>query len=249
MQRKRASRNANRASMFEPWQTAPATEEPFEKSYPMEPQPSFPNTGGDQFADPNAAFYGNQYNAGGAYPDAYGNYPAAGGYPGAEQYAGAGAAGAGAGMVGAGAYGAAQAQQPYDAGGQKVSPVSPSATDAPVNFAAPPADAAAAPGAGAGAGAAAGVAAGAAVGAGAAAAAGAGTAHTASPEAAAAGLHDGMMTRVKVGFVRSLEDELAITQGQQLYLHTSYDDGWCLCEDDQHNRGVVPISCLEPWTQ
>jgi hypothetical protein len=54
------------------------------------------------------------------------------------------------------------------------------------------------------------------VGAGAAMAAGAGAVAAAgesehgavNPEAAAAGLHDGMMVRVKVGFVRSLEDEL-----------------------------------------
>ncbi|WWD21886.1 hypothetical protein CI109_106374 [Kwoniella shandongensis] len=61
------------------------------------------------------------------------------------------------------------------------------------------------------------------------------------------GLRDGSMVRVKVGFVRSLEDELAIIPGQQLYLHTAYDDGWSLCEDQSHNRGVVPVSCLEPW--
>lgn len=42
---------------------------------------------------------------------------------------------------------------------------------------------------------------------------------------------------------------LAITPGQQLYLHTMYDDGWSLCEDQNGNRGVVPVSCLEPWTE
>lgn len=63
------------------------------------------------------------------------------------------------------------------------------------------------------------------------------------------GIHDGMMVRVKVAFVRSLEDELAITPGQQLYLHTAYDDGWTLCEDQAQNRGVVPVSCLEPWEE
>lgn len=66
---------------------------------------------------------------------------------------------------------------------------------------------------------------------------------------AASGIHDGMMVRVKVAFVRSLEDELAITPGQQLYLHTAYDDGWTLCEDQAQNRGVVPYSCLEPWDE
>lgn len=78
----------------------------------------------------------------------------------------------------------------------------------------------------------------------------AGTGVAAAGSAAAAhGLQDGSMVRVKVGFVRSLEDELAITPGQQLYLHQAYDDGWSLCEDQAQNRGVVPISCLEPWDE
>jgi len=63
------------------------------------------------------------------------------------------------------------------------------------------------------------------------------------------GLRDGTMVRVKVSFVRSLEDELAIVPGQQLYLVTAYDDGWSLCEDQNQNRGVVPLSCLEPWDE
>lgn len=62
-------------------------------------------------------------------------------------------------------------------------------------------------------------------------------------------IHDGMMVRVKIGFVRSLEDELAVIPGQQLYLHTAYDDGWSLCEDQNLARGVVPLSCLEPWQE
>lgn len=41
-------------------------------------------------------------------------------------------------------------------------------------------------------------------------------------------------------------DSAAITQGQNLFLHQTYDDGWCLCEDEAGNRGVVPLSCLEP---
>jgi hypothetical protein len=41
----------------------------------------------------------------------------------------------------------------------------------------------------------------------------------------------------------------AITPGQQLYLHNVYDDGWSMCEDQNQNRGVVPVSCLEPWTE
>ncbi|ODO01723.1 hypothetical protein I350_06550 [Cryptococcus amylolentus CBS 6273] len=51
---------------------------------------------------------------------------------------------------------------------------------------------------------------------------------------------------VKVGFVRSLDDELAITPGQKLFLHDIYDDDWTLCEDEQHNKGAVPVSCLGP---
>ncbi|WRT65225.1 uncharacterized protein IL334_002168 [Kwoniella shivajii] len=63
---------------------------------------------------------------------------------------------------------------------------------------------------------------------------------------ASSGLRDGTMVRVQVGFVRSLEDELAISPGQQLYLHQIYDDGWCLCEDSNKFKGVVPISCIQP---
>jgi hypothetical protein len=51
---------------------------------------------------------------------------------------------------------------------------------------------------------------------------------------------------------RSTESPLthpAITPGQQLYLHNVYDDGWSMCEDQNQNRGVVPVSCLEPWTE
>ena len=91
----------------------------------------------------------------------------------------------------------------------------------------------------------------------------AGAAAAAGVAAGAVNLQDGSMVRVKVGFVRSLEDELgkfalvqstrmltifpAVTVGQQLFLHTAYDDGWSLCEDQAQNRGVVPVSCLEPW--
>lgn len=213
--------------MFEPWQTAVATEDPgYEKSYPMDTQPSFP-PGADQF-DPNYA-YQQQGQAGfQQYPDAYGQYPNQGqfaaGYP--EGAGGVGAA-VGGGLAGAGTA-AYVAQQGFEG------PTSPAQNQADMPHAmSPPASATGHNGTVAAAGAA---------GVAGAAAAGAGSN---VPE----GLHDGMMVRVKVGFVRSLEDELAITQGQQLYLHTTYDDGWCLCEDDAHNRGVVPVSCLEPWTQ
>ena len=73
-----------------------------------------------------------------------------------------------------------------------------------------------------------------------------------------------MMAKVQVGFNRTLEDELgestvfapassrlihpAITPGQQLWLHTVYDDGWALCEDQNQNRGVVPTTSLVPWS-
>lgn len=81
------------------------------------------------------------------------------------------------------------------------------------------------------------------------------------------GLRDGMMARVQVGFNRTLEDELgtpssptdlfflatltnpvAIAPGQQLWLHTVYDDGWAMCEDQNQHRGVVPVTSLVPWT-
>lgn len=82
--------------------------------------------------------------------------------------------------------------------------------------------------------------------------------------AASIGLRDGMMAKVQVGFNRTLEDELgestvfatassrlihpAITPGQQLWLHTVYDDGWAMCEDQNQNRGVVPTTSLVPWS-
>jgi hypothetical protein len=44
-------------------------------------------------------------------------------------------------------------------------------------------------------------------------------------------------------------DETAVNPGQQLWLHTAYDDGWTLCEDQNQNRGVVPLTCIEPWTE
>ncbi|WVQ83855.1 hypothetical protein IAT38_005999 [Cryptococcus sp. DSM 104549] len=93
----------------------------------------------------------------------------------------------------------------------------------------------------------AGAGAGAAVGAG---AVGAGVASAAMAPAGASAhgaLAGGMWASVKVGFVRSLEDELAVTPGQKLYLHAVYDDDWCLCEDDSQRKGVVPVSCLEPF--
>lgn len=227
--------------MFEPWQTAVATEDPtYEKSYPMDTQPSLPPA--DQF-DPS---YGYQQGYQPYPQDAYNQYPNQGQFAAYPDAAGAAAAGGMAG-AGVGAYGA----QP----GYEHDPTSP--TRAPSDAAHPMSPPASSTGhAGA---AAAGFA-------GAAGVAGAAAAGAASG-GVAEGLQDGMMVRVKVGFVRSLEDELgefdakqqcsrgyktdntAITQGQQLYLHTTYDDGWCLCEDDAHNRGVVPVSCLEPWQQ
>lgn len=85
--------------------------------------------------------------------------------------------------------------------------------------------------------------------------------------ASSMGLRDGMMARVQVGFNRTLEDELgkhtiqvsahvpalllillAIAPGQQLWLHTVYDDGWAMCEDQNQHRGVVPVTSLVPWT-
>ncbi|WVQ89852.1 hypothetical protein IAS59_003616 [Cryptococcus gattii] len=59
------------------------------------------------------------------------------------------------------------------------------------------------------------------------------------------GVTAGTWVSVKVGFVRSLEDELPINPGQKLYLHEVYDDGWSLCEDEEHKKGVVPVNCLQ----
>lgn len=88
------------------------------------------------------------------------------------------------------------------------------------------------------------------------------------------GVTAGTWVSVKVGFVRSLEDELrkslsddlltpvhtrgdlaqwlmiyvlvlAVTPEQKLYLHEVYDDGWSLCEDEEHKKGVVPVNCLQ----
>lgn len=233
--------------MFEPWQTAPAMEDTYEKPYPMQEQatpPSFPPGTGmnDAAYGAGAVPYGAQFP--GAGYDQYAEYPqtgytSGGSYP-SQAYSDMPSSDA-SGMAGYGAAAAVQQGGVYDhnapvdgAYNPAISPVDPSGASLATG---------AAIGAGAGAGALA----------GAALVGGASSTHstgqTGSAAAAAAGLHDGMMVRVKVGFVRSLEDELAINQGQQLYLHTSYDDGWSLCEDDAHNRGVVPLSCLEPWQQ
>lgn len=59
------------------------------------------------------------------------------------------------------------------------------------------------------------------------------------------GVTAGTWVSVKVGFVRSLEDELPVTPEQKLYLHEVYDDGWSLCEDEEHKKGVVPVNCLQ----
>lgn len=40
---------------------------------------------------------------------------------------------------------------------------------------------------------------------------------------------------------------IAIAPGQQLWLHTVYDDGWAMCEDQNQHRGVVPVTSLVPW--
>lgn len=230
--RSRARRSMHRASMFEPWQTAAAEEEPYEKAtYPMQETatPSYPP--GQYPADSN--YYGNQYPEGGFVgQEGYGAYPA---FPAPGQYVDGAAAGAAGAAAGAGAYGAGQygAEHGFNHADPAAAQRDVVGATSPVNHTS-------------GLPLAAGAAAGAAVAGGAAAAAASGGAAAGGAPGA---LHDGMMVRVKVGFVRSLEDELAITQGQQLYLHTSYDDGWCLCEDDANNRGVVPVSCLEPWTQ
>lgn len=174
--RSRAARTAKRSSMFEAWQTAPATDA-YEKPYPMTQAATtgYSDGGfyGDSGYDATPEYATEQYPA--AYPqDAYA--------PGFDSAAGMAGAGAGVSDVGAGMAGAG-------------------AGDAAYHSAAYPAAAGAA-GVGAGLAAAGGV-----MAAGAANDSSA-PAHTGSAVAAASGLHDGMMTRVKVGFVRSLEDEL-----------------------------------------
>lgn len=37
----------------------------------------------------------------------------------------------------------------------------------------------------------------------------------------------------------------AIQPGDNLYVVQVYDDGWCMCEDQRGNKGVVPVRCLE----
>lgn len=182
--------------MFEPWQTAPAVDDmPYEKSFPMQEQPSFPpDTGAattgayyDGGADPNYANYGQFDASGSPYPQfPYSDNAAAGGMAGAGAAAGGMAgAGAGAGFAGYNADGTpAGGDMPH--GQQPLMDNGPGA-------------------AGVGAAAAGAAAVGAA---GAAAAAGGNQRQSMVGVPAPAGLHDNMQVNVKVGFVRSLEDEL-----------------------------------------
>jgi hypothetical protein len=50
---------------------------------------------------------------------------------------------------------------------------------------------------------------------------------------------------VRVTFVPQLPDELAITPGETLYIHTEFDDGWALCVNVRGKQGMVPLECLE----
>lgn len=179
--------------MFEPWQTAPAVDDmPYEKSFPMQDQPSFPpDTGAattgayyDGAADPNYANYGQFDASGSPYPQ----------FPYSDGAVAGGMAGAGAGgMAGAGA-GAAYAG--YNADGTPAGEVPHGQQPLMDN------------GAGAAGVGAAAVGGAAAAGAAGAAAAGGNQRQSMVGVPAPAGLHDNMQVNVKVGFVRSLEDEL-----------------------------------------
>lgn len=193
--RSRQRRTLNAQSMFEPWQTAPAVDDmPYEKPFPMQEQPSFPpDTGAattgayyDGGADPNYPNYGQfDHTAGSPYPA----------FPYTDNAVAGGMAGAGAGgMAGAGA-GAAYAG--YNADGTPIGEV----------HGQQPLMDTGAGAAGVGAAAAAGAAGVGAAGA-AAAAAGGNQRQSMVGVPAPAGLHDNMQVNVKVGFVRSLEDEL-----------------------------------------
>jgi hypothetical protein len=41
---------------------------------------------------------------------------------------------------------------------------------------------------------------------------------------------------------------LVIQPNDRLYLVQAYDDGWCLCQNLAHQRGFVPLYCLQPAT-
>ncbi|KAI0053968.1 hypothetical protein FA95DRAFT_1479519, partial [Auriscalpium vulgare] len=56
---------------------------------------------------------------------------------------------------------------------------------------------------------------------------------------------DGSPTLVRVTFVRSLPDELAITPGETLQITSRFDDGWALCTNARGVQGMVPLECLE----
>ncbi|KAJ9116374.1 hypothetical protein QFC22_004815 [Naganishia vaughanmartiniae] len=57
-------------------------------------------------------------------------------------------------------------------------------------------------------------------------------------------IQDGMNVVVRQGFIRTLEDELVIAPGDNLFVVQAYDDGWCLCRSIHNEQGVVPQSCL-----
>ncbi|KAJ9099176.1 hypothetical protein QFC21_004056 [Naganishia friedmannii] len=59
-------------------------------------------------------------------------------------------------------------------------------------------------------------------------------------------IQDEMNVVVRQGFVRTLEDELVIAPGDNLFVVQAYDDGWCLCRSVHNEQGVVPQSCLSP---
>ena len=53
------------------------------------------------------------------------------------------------------------------------------------------------------------------------------------------------MATVRRGFIPTLPDELPISNGEQVQVLNSYDDGWCLCLNGRGEQGVVPLECLQ----
>ncbi|KAI0314657.1 hypothetical protein OF83DRAFT_422854 [Amylostereum chailletii] len=50
---------------------------------------------------------------------------------------------------------------------------------------------------------------------------------------------------VRVTFIPTLNDELAIAPGESLRVLGSFDDGWAMCTNARGERGMVPLECLE----
>jgi len=59
------------------------------------------------------------------------------------------------------------------------------------------------------------------------------------------------MTQVTVRytFVPNLPDELAISNGESLFLQQAFDDGWALCTNNKGDTGMVPLECLSSGSE